>query len=158
MKILSQPGAHQCFGIRDKLIWTKSQMGRDIVCLPWKAFLQGRRLVKIIIDQAHSTIGHYSQSPTSQYIWRYYWWPSMGTDIELFCSSCAQCQTTKDTSKKPSGLLHSLPIPSRPWQSMLRNSTGVIHGYGYPLNGYPPYQTPNRICMGFTLQISVTHG
>src|SRR6266481_6464167 len=40
----------------------------------------------------------------------------MGTDIELFCSSCAQCQTTNDTSKKPSGFLHSLLIPNRPWQ------------------------------------------
>src|SRR6266481_3627944 len=59
LKILSQPGAHQRFGIRDKLIWMKSQMGRDVVCLPWKAFIRGRRLVEVIINQAHSTIGHY---------------------------------------------------------------------------------------------------
>src|SRR6266481_700406 len=135
-KVLSQPGAHRCFGIRDKLIWMKGQMGREVVCLPWKAFIQGRRLVEVIIDQAHSTIGHYGQLPTSWYIRRYYWWPSMGTDIELFCSSCAQCQTTKDTSKKPSGLLHSLPIPSRPWQSIGMDFMGplpVSNNYDYLL-------------------------
>src|SRR6266481_1442286 len=135
-KVLSQPRAHRRFGIRDKLIWTKGQMGRDVVCLPWKAFIRGRRLVEVIIDQAHSTIGHYGQLPTSRYIRRYYWWPSMGTDIELFCSLCAQCQTTKDTSKKPSGLLHSLPIPNRPWQSIGMDFMGplpVSNNYDYLL-------------------------
>src|SRR6266481_4874454 len=135
-KVLSQPGVHRRFVIHDKLIWMKGQMGRDVVCLPWKAFIRGRRLVEVIIDQAHSTIGHYGQLPTSRYIQRYYWWPSMGTDIKLFCSLCAQCQTTKDTSKKPSGLLHSLPIPNRPWQSIGMDFMGplpVSSNYNYLL-------------------------
>ena len=42
----------------------------------------------------------------------------MGTDIELFCSPCTLCQVTKDSNQKPSGLLHSLPIPDQPWQSI----------------------------------------
>src|SRR6266481_866688 len=50
----------------------------------------------------------------------------MGTDIELFCSSCIQCQTTKDTSKKPSGLLHSLPILNWPWQSIGMDFMGPL--------------------------------
>ena len=40
-KIMTHPKAHPCFGIRDQLIWTKSQMGRDAVCIPWGAFLRG---------------------------------------------------------------------------------------------------------------------
>ena len=108
-KILAHPEAHQCFGIWDRLIWTKNQMGEDVVCVPCKVFLQERRLVEIIIDQVHTTIGHFGQFHTSWYIQRYYWWPSMGTDIELFCSSCASCQVMKDSNWKPAGLLHSLP-------------------------------------------------
>ena len=38
-KILVHPDAHQRFGVCDGLIWTKNQMGQDIVCLPQKAFL-----------------------------------------------------------------------------------------------------------------------
>src|SRR6266481_7431189 len=68
--------AHPHFRIQDKLIWTKNQMGRDVVCILWKAFLRGRRLVKIIIDHTHTTIGHFMQFHTSRYIQRYYWWPS----------------------------------------------------------------------------------
>jgi len=101
-------------------------MGRDVVCIPRKAFLKGRRLVEVIIDQAHSTIGHFGQFHTSRYIWRYYWWPSMGTDIELFCSSCTSCQVMKESNQKPSGLLHSLPIPNRPWQSIGMHFMGPL--------------------------------
>ncbi len=68
VKVLECPTVHLRFGIRDRLIWTKNQMGRDVVCIPRKAFLRGRRLVEIIIDQAHTTIGHFGQFHTSRYI------------------------------------------------------------------------------------------
>ena len=60
----------------------------------------------------------------------------MGTDIELFCSSCALCQVTKDSNQKLSGLLHSLPIPDRPWQSIGMDFMGplpVSNGHDYLL-------------------------
>jgi transposase InsO family protein len=135
-KILQNPEAHPRFGISHGLIWTKNQLGRDVVCLPRKAFLRGRRLVEVIIDQAHTTIGHFGQLGTSKYIRRFYWWPSMGADIELFCSSCTSCQTTKDSTQKPQGLLHSLPIPTRPWQSIGMDFLGPLpqsNGHDYLL-------------------------
>ena len=42
----------------------------------------------------------------------------MSHDIEVYCKACSICVTTKDTNSKPAGLLHSLPIPKRPWQSI----------------------------------------
>ena len=60
----------------------------------------------------------------------------MGTDIELFCSSCALCQTMKDSMQKPVGLLHSLSIPDRPWQSVGLDFMGPLpksKGYDYLL-------------------------
>jgi len=72
MKVFSHPEVHPHFRIKDQLIWTKNQMGQDIVCIPWKAFIWGRRLIKIILDQAHTTIGHFGQLSTSQYMQRYY--------------------------------------------------------------------------------------
>ena len=136
MKILHHPEAHPCFGIRNWLIWTKNQMGRDVVCIPPKAFIQGRQLIKVILDQAHTTIGHFGQLSTSCYVWRYYWWPSMGANIELFCSLCTLCQTTKDSMQKPAGLLHSLPIPDQQWQSVRLDFMGPLpkfKGYDYLL-------------------------
>ena len=39
----------------------------------------------------------------------------MSHDIELYCKMCSTC---KDANSKLTGLLHSLPIPDRPWQSI----------------------------------------
>jgi hypothetical protein len=42
----------------------------------------------------------------------------MGKDIESYCASCQGCQSSKSTTQKPQGLLHSLPIPMYPWDSI----------------------------------------
>ncbi len=93
-------------------------MNCDVICLPQKAFLRGRRLVEVFLDHTHTMIGHFSQSSTSWYIHRYYWWPEVGTDIESFCKTCPSCQVTKESHQQPEGLLHTLPVPDQPWQSV----------------------------------------
>ena len=42
----------------------------------------------------------------------------MSHDIESYCKTCGMCMTSKDMNSKLTGLLHSLPIPNRPWQSI----------------------------------------
>ena len=68
MKILNNPEVHPYFRIKNKLIWTKNQMGRDVICIPQNAFIWGRWLIEVIFDQAHTTIGHFGQLPTSCYV------------------------------------------------------------------------------------------
>ena len=47
-------------------------------------------------------------------------------DIELYCKTCGICTMTKDVNSKPTGLLHSLPIPDRPWQSIGMDFVGPL--------------------------------
>ena len=68
MKVLHHLEVHLCFGTKDRLIRTKNQMGRDVVCIPRKAFIWGRQLIEVILNQAHTTIGHFGQSSTSRYV------------------------------------------------------------------------------------------
>ena len=42
----------------------------------------------------------------------------MSHDMELYCKTCGTCVTSKDANSKLTGLLHSLLIPDRPWQSI----------------------------------------
>ena len=42
----------------------------------------------------------------------------MSHDIESYCKTCSICVTSKDMNSKLTGLLHSLLIPDRPWQSI----------------------------------------
>jgi Integrase zinc binding domain len=126
-KIMVHPHAHKKFSIWDGLIWTKNQLRRDVVCVPRNVFHGGRRMAEIIIDHVHQTVGSYRQLKTSNYIQRTYWWPSMATDIELFCTSCMRCQMNKTSTQRPKGLLHSLPIPDRLWQSIGIDFVGPLH-------------------------------
>ena len=50
----------------------------------------------------------------------------MAQDIEAFCMSCGACAAWKDTNSKPRGLLHNLPIPDRPWQSIGMDFLGLL--------------------------------
>jgi hypothetical protein len=133
-KVLENPKSHRRFGVQDGIIWTKNNLHRDVMCIPYMAMKNGRRLIELIIDHAHNIMGHFGHFKTSQYVRRTYWWPSMMADIETFCRSCGMCQTTKDSPQRPSGLLHTLPIPDRPWQSVGMDFMGplpVSKGYDY---------------------------
>jgi hypothetical protein len=104
------------------------------MCIPYTAMKNGRRLIELIIDHAHNVMDHFSHFKTSQYMRHTYWWPSMMADIETFCRSCGMCQTTKDSPQRPSGLLHTLPIPDHPWQSVGMDFMGplpISKGYDY---------------------------
>ena len=50
----------------------------------------------------------------------------MSHDIESYCKTCGICMTSKDANSKLTGLLHSLPIPDRPWQSIGPNFMGPL--------------------------------
>ena len=50
----------------------------------------------------------------------------MATNIEAFCRSCGKCQTNKTDTQKTQGLLHSLPISDKLWQSVGMNFMGPL--------------------------------
>ena len=91
-------------------------------------------MVQWIIEQAHSTIGHMGSQKTDEYVRQYFWWPRIGFEIHRYCESCGTCQTIKSSTAKPRGLLHSLPIPDRPWGSIGMDFVGPFppsHGFDY---------------------------
>ena len=47
-------------------------------------------------------------------------------DIESYCKTCGICATTNDVNSKLTGLLYSLPIPDRPWQSIGMDFMGPL--------------------------------
>ena len=42
----------------------------------------------------------------------------MVKDTRTFCQTCERCQRAKVSNQKPTGKLHPLPIPSKPWESI----------------------------------------
>ena len=122
-KVFTHPEEHHAFKERDGLLWTTNRMGQEVLCIP-RAKVGKRTIVDVIIDNAHQTLGHFGARKTSEYVRRWFWWPTLGKDILKFCLSCGLCQTTKPSNQAPMGLLHSLPIPTRPWQSISMDFLG----------------------------------
>jgi transposase InsO family protein len=122
------------FKVENDLIYTKNRLGLWVVCVPKAITIDGRRVTETIIDQAHRVVGHFGRNKTYAYLQNYYWWPSMAVEVAAFCSSCVTCQRSKPRTGLPTGFLHSLPVPFRPWESIGIDFIGPLtesNGYNF---------------------------
>jgi transposase InsO family protein len=134
-KIISNISHHPKYSLQDRVLYFMNAVGNPVVAVPG-SLSKGRRVTEIAIDQAHRIIGHKAARKTHDYLTCWYWWPSMAKDVEAFCKSCGMCQTTKTSTTKPKGLLHTLPVPTAPWSSIAMDFVSPfpeVHGYDYLL-------------------------
>jgi hypothetical protein len=132
-KILRFPKEHPAFTIREGLIWTRNRGGEEVLCVP-TGLTRNQSLQGLITDQAHTIVGHFGPQRTVDYIRRWYWWPKIAYVVQQFCRTCPICQRAKTSTQTPMGLLHSMPIPIRPWQSIGMDFVGPfleVDGFNY---------------------------
>ena len=94
-----------------------------MLCIP-SAIHNKRRITEVVISQAHEVPGHFRPQKTADYVQHHYWWPRIGQDIEQYCKMCPVCQMMKSSTQRVPGLLHSLPIPARPWELIAMDFIG----------------------------------
>lgn len=134
-KVLLNPEHHSRFTVKNRIVYCTNAVGNTVITVP-EALSKGRRVTEIMIDQAHRVISHKAAWKTRDYISRWFWWPTLAKDIETFCKSCGTCQTTKTSTARPKGLLHTLPVLEAPWQSIAMDFMGPFlecMGYDYLL-------------------------
>lgn len=134
-KIIAKVEHYPQYSIRNGVLYFTNAVGNPVIAI-LGSLSKGRRVTEIAIDQAHRIIGHKAARKTHDYLTRWYWWPTMAKDVEMFCKSCETCQTTKTSTSKPRGLLHTLPVPNSPWSSITMDFVGPfpeVHGYDYLL-------------------------
>src|SRR5260370_40021674 len=73
-----------------------------------------------IINEHHDTPtnGHLGEHKTSERISRYYYWPGMRKSIQQYIQQCQSCQANKASHQLPIGLLQSLDIPGKRWETV----------------------------------------
>ena len=52
---------------------------------------------------------------TLAFLHQRFWWSTMVPDTQAFIAACPTCAQNKTSTRPLSGLLHPLPIPTRPW-------------------------------------------
>jgi hypothetical protein len=127
--VLDKPSEHPTFHIKDGIIWRKNSHENNVTCIP-----RNRAMITKIITQAHEIVGHFGDQRTAEYIRRWYWWPQITKDVHEFCRTCEACQRSKTSTQAPAGKLHSLPIPTKPWDSIGMDFIGPFpesRGFNY---------------------------
>jgi Integrase zinc binding domain/Integrase core domain len=66
----------------------------------------------------HPISGHFGVNKTLSVIRREYTWPNIWEFVADYVKSCTTCAKSKAKRHKPYGLLHQLPVPLRPWESI----------------------------------------
>jgi len=117
MKVLKQPDQHAAYTIYDQLIWSCNWGREQVLCVP-SMKMGSQSLQGVIINQVHTIVGHFGPQCTVDYIHWWYWWPQIHYEVQRFCNLCQVCLKAKNNPRPPRGLLHLLPIPTQPWQSI----------------------------------------
>jgi hypothetical protein len=87
----------------------------DQLVIPHDATLRRQLIV-----EHHGPVysGHFGTRKTAQSLLRHVWWPRLEANVQAFIKNCDACQRHKASTQKPAGLLQSLPIPSKKWESV----------------------------------------
>lgn len=124
-KILDQPSHFPKFRWENDLLYFYREDSLPVLCIP-RSLHRNRQLTEIVLTQAHETLGHAGTERTLRYVRRFYWWSTLSKDIDKFCQSCGTCQAVKPSTQHPTGLLHTLPIPTQPWESIAMDFIGPL--------------------------------
>jgi hypothetical protein len=73
-KVMKQPDQHTAFTVHDQLVWSHNRGGEQVLCVPLTK-MGHQSLHGVIINQAHTIVGHFRPQRTVDYIWQWYWWP-----------------------------------------------------------------------------------
>uniref|UniRef100_A0A3B3ICW3 Gypsy retrotransposon integrase-like protein 1 n=1 Tax=Oryzias latipes TaxID=8090 RepID=A0A3B3ICW3_ORYLA len=76
-----------------------------------------RSLRSDVITWAHASrlACHGGVTRTLCLLRRRFFWPSMTKDVKEYVAACTTCARSKTSNSPPSGLLHPLSTPGRPW-------------------------------------------
>ena len=108
--------------------WFSDQKHLNQVQLKNGTYWKGSQLVipdfenlrALVLHELHDArySGHLGVKRTNDLVSRQYWWPTMAKDVNSYVRSCPLCQANKASTAKKAGLLQSLPIPDRYWDSI----------------------------------------
>jgi len=73
-----------------------------------------------LIHSFHTSLGtgHPGANETLSLLKEHFWWLNMARDVRRYVQGCQECGISKSPRHLPSGKLHLLLIPNRPWSHL----------------------------------------
>ena len=102
---------HKQYTARDGLIYTLDNR----LYVPFSDTLRHS-----LIQEHHDTPlnGHLGEYKTLERLSRQYYWPNMRKAVQQYIEKCQSCQLNKTSTQLPIGLLQSLEIPGKRWETV----------------------------------------
>ena len=110
---------------------------------------------QVLLAEAHDgpSGGHLGRDKVLDRIKRNFYWPGMDSDVAAYVTSCPSCQAHKPANSVPIGLLHPLPVPLTPWESVSLDFTHLprdTDGHDFALVFVCRLTKMIKICATFT--------
>ncbi|KAG9218260.1 hypothetical protein CCMSSC00406_0005941 [Pleurotus cornucopiae] len=92
---------------------------------------------ELLFQLAHDSLGHFGGDKSYLALRDSFYWPMMKKDLEsAYIPGCVQCQHNKAPTSKPTGPLHSLPVPDTRFTCVALDFVGPLpedEGFDYLL-------------------------
>ena len=107
------------WGIEGKVQRANANITRPRGCPPNRLFVPPDLRPQVIHWAHTSRIACHPGSQWTLFVAKqHFWWLGMERDIQDYVSACPTCARNKVKHSPPPGLLHPLPVPSRPWSDI----------------------------------------
>ncbi|KIO07372.1 hypothetical protein M404DRAFT_136212 [Pisolithus tinctorius Marx 270] len=116
----SDPVAQVWFSDTSDSWWSVDDTG--FLCLDGRIYVPDSNDLHLRVlrfKHDHPLSSHFSQNRTLELIWHEYTWPGLRTFVKDYVQSCTTCAWAKVPCHWPYGLLKQLPVPEKPWNSIL---------------------------------------
>lgn len=82
----------------------------------------------LVLYLAHTVpwAGHLGQQKTYARISSRFYWPTLYTDVQTHCNTCAICQKTSAVSQWGRAPVQTLPVISAPFRQIAMNAVGLL--------------------------------
>jgi hypothetical protein len=89
---------------------------------------------RAVLELMHDSpfAGHWGRRRTQELVRRYFVWDMLNADVERYVAACDSCQRDKNAHHRPYGMLKSLEVPEKPWESISMDFiSGLTNVDGY---------------------------
>ncbi|KZS93896.1 hypothetical protein SISNIDRAFT_411093, partial [Sistotremastrum niveocremeum HHB9708] len=73
-KAIENIDGQRYFKLQDGLLWKTDETGKMTICIPRKAMIGRRKVIEVIMTDAHRILGHLGKERTGKYIRSQFWW------------------------------------------------------------------------------------
>lgn len=123
-KLQQDPEGHSEFSLIDGLLYTRRSKR---LVIPYDD-----RIKRLILSEVHDQRLHPGITKTMHLVKQRFFWPELASDVYAHVAGCLVCQRTKFSVQRQPGMLHPLPIPSRPFEHVhldFMSNLPVSNGY-----------------------------